>query len=57
MAPLVCTLLVVSVLAMLFSNTRLLGIAAIALLTFRYPVLSLIALAVGLVMFISTRKH
>lgn len=57
MVPIVCTLIAVSVLAMLFSTTRWMGIAAIALLTFRYPVPSLMALAVGLVIFIFTRKH
>ena len=57
MVPIVCTLIAVSVLGLLFSTTRWMGIAAIALLTFRYPVPSLIAFAVGLVIFIFTRKH
>ena len=57
MVPIVCTLIAVSVLGLLFSTTRWMGIAAIALLTFRYPVPSLMALAVGLVIFIFTRKH
>ena len=57
MLPIVSTLLAVSVLAMLFSNTRWMGIAAVAVLTFRYPVPTLMAVAAGLVIFIFTRKH
>ena len=57
MLPIVSTLIAVSLLGLMFSSTRWMGIAAIALLTFRYPVPSLIALAIGLVIFISIRKH
>ena len=57
MLPIVSTLIAVSLLGLMFSTTRWMGIAAIALLTFRYPVPSLMALAVGLVIFIFTRKH
>ena len=57
MLPIVSTLIAVSLLGLLFSSTRWMGIAAVALLTFRYPVPALIALSIGLVIFISTRKH
>ena len=57
MTSIVCTLIAVSVLGLLFSTTRWMGIAAVALLTFRYPVPALVALAVGLAVFIFTRKH
>ena len=57
MLPIVCTLIAVSVLALLFPNTRVLGVAAFAALTYQYPVPSLIALAIGLVIFILNRKH
>jgi hypothetical protein len=57
MLPIVCTLIAVSVLAMLFPNTRVLGVAAFAALTYQYPVPSLIALFIGLVIFILNRKH
>ena len=55
MIPIVCTLIAVSFLGLLFPNTRWMGIAAVALLTFRYPVLSLVALALGLTVVIFTR--
>lgn len=55
MVPIVSTLIAVSLLGLLFSNTRWMGIAAVALLTFRYPVPSLVALALGLAVFIFTR--
>ena len=52
MISIVCTLIAVSVLGLLFNSTRWMGIAAVALLTFRYPVPSLAALAMGLAVFI-----
>ena len=55
MIPIVCTLIAVSFLGLLFPNTRWMGIAAVALLTFRYPVPSLVALALGLTVVIFTR--
>ena len=55
MLPIVSTLIAVSLLGLLFSSTRWMGIAAVALLTFRYPVPSLAMLAVGLVIFILIR--
>jgi hypothetical protein len=55
MVPIVCTLIAVSVLGLLFSTTRWMGIAAIALLTFRYPVPSLMAVAAGVAIFILIR--
>ena len=57
MVPIVSTLIAVSVLGLLFATTRWMGIAAVALLTFRYPVPSLMAVAAGVVIFIFTRKH
>lgn len=57
MIPIVCTLIAVSALGLLFNSTRWMGIAAVALLTFRYPVPSLVAVAAGVVIFIFTRKH
>ena len=51
------TLIAVAAIGLMFSTTRWMGIAAIALLTFRYPVPALMALAVGLVIFIFIRKH
>lgn len=57
MIPIVCTLIAVSALGLLFNSTRWMGIAAVALLTFRYPVPSLVAVATGVVIFIFTRKH
>ena len=55
MISIVCTLIAVSVLGLLFNSTRWMGIAAVALLTFRYPVPSLAALALGVAVFIFTR--
>ena len=55
MVPIVSTLIAVSVLAMLFPNTRVFGIFAFAALTYQYPVPALIALAIGLVIFIAIR--
>jgi|GEM_PF-3167568 len=55
MAPLVSTLVAVSLLGLMFNNTRWMGIAAVALLTFRYPLPSLVALALGMVIFIFNR--
>lgn len=52
MIPIVSTLIAVSLLGLLFSNTRWMGIAAVALLTFRFPVPSLLALSIGLAVFI-----
>lgn len=57
MVPIVSTLIAVSLLGLMFNSTRWMGIAAVALLTFRYPVLSLVAVAAGVVIFIFTRKH
>ena len=55
MLPIISTLLVVSVLAMLFANTRWMGIAAVAVLTFRYPLPSMMAVAAGVAIFIFIR--
>ena len=55
MISIVCTLIAVSVLGLLFNSTRWMGIAAVALLTFRFPVPSLAALALGVAVFIFTR--
>lgn len=55
MVPLVSTLIAVSLLGLMFNNTRWMGIAAVALLTFRYPLPSLVALALGMSIFISNR--
>ena len=55
MTPIVSTLIAVSLLGLLFPNTRWMGIAAVALLTFRYPLPSLAALALGLAIFIFNR--
>ena len=52
MTPIVSTLIAVSLLGLMFTSTRWMGIAAVALLTFRYPVPSLAALAMGLAVFI-----
>ena len=52
MAPIVSTLIAVSLLGLMFNSTRWMGIGAVAMLTFRYPVPSLAALAIGLVVFI-----
>lgn len=57
MIPLVSTLIAVSLLGLMFNSTRWMGIAAVALLTFRFPVPALAALAIGLVVFFLTRKH
>lgn len=55
MLPIVSTLIAVSLLGLLFSSTRWMGIAAVAMLTFQYPVPSLAMLAVGLAIFILIR--
>lgn len=55
MISIVCTLIAVSVLGLLFNSTRWMGIAAVALLTFRFPVPSLAALALGAAVFIFIR--
>ena len=52
MTPIVSTLIAVSLLGLMFSSTRWMGIAAVALLTFRYPFVSLAALAIGLAVFV-----
>ena len=57
MIPLVSTLIAVSLLGLMFNSTRWMGIAAVALLTFRFPAPALAALAIGLVVFFFTRKH
>ena len=57
MLPIVCTLIAVSVLAMLFPNTRVLGVVAFAALTYQFPISALIALAIGFVIFTVNRKH
>ena len=51
MVALGCTLIAVSVLGLQFNATRWMGIAAVALLTFRFPVPSLAALSIGLAVF------
>lgn len=48
MAPVVSTLIAVSLLGLMFNSTRWMGIGAVAMLTFRYPVPSLAALFIGL---------
>lgn len=55
MLPIVSTLVAVSVLAMLFSNTRVFGIAAFAALTYQFPVPSLATLFIGLTVFLLYR--
>lgn len=57
MLPIVSTLIAVSVLGLMFSSTRWMGIAAVALLTFRYPVPTLAVLAIGLAVFFYQRKQ
>lgn len=57
MLHLVSTLIAVSLLGLMFNSTRWMGIAAVALLTFRFPFPSLTALALGLGIFIFNRKH
>lgn len=52
MTPIVSTLIAVSLLGLMFSSTRWMGIAAVALLTFRYPVPSMAALVIGLAAFV-----
>jgi hypothetical protein len=52
MIQLVSTLVAVSVLGLMFPSTRWMGIGAIAMLTFRFPVPTLAALALGLAFFI-----
>lgn len=55
MVPLVSTLVAVSLLGLMFNNTRWMGIAAVALLTFRFPFPSLVALTLGMAIFVFTR--
>jgi hypothetical protein len=57
MVPIVSTLIAVSLLGLMFNSTRWMGIAAVALLTFRYPFPSLVALAIGVAVFFFNRKH
>jgi len=57
MVPIVSTLIAVSLLGLMFNSTRWMGIAAVALLTFRYPLVSLAALAIGLVVYFYNRKR
>jgi hypothetical protein len=52
MVPIVSTLIAVSLLGLMFNSTRWMGIAAVALLTFRYPFPSLVALAIGVAVFV-----
>lgn len=56
MIPLVSTLVAVSVLGLMFSSTRWMGIAAVALLTFRYPFPSLAILLLAGVVFLLYRS-
>lgn len=56
MLPILATLIAVAALGLMFNSTRWMGIAAVALLTFRYPVPTLAALSIGLAVFF-TRKH
>lgn len=57
MLAIVSTLIAVSALGLMFNSTRWMGIAAVALLTFRYPVPSMAILLIAGVIFILTRKH
>lgn len=57
MLSIVCTLIVVAVLGLLFSGLRLFALAAVVILTLKFPVPSLVALSVGLAAFFLTRKH
>ena len=52
MLPIVSTLIAVSVLGLMFPSTRWMGIGAVALMTFRFPVPTLAALTLGLAIFI-----
>lgn len=52
MAPTASTLIAVSLLGLMFNSTRWMGITAVARLIFRYPVPSLVALSIGLTVFI-----
>ncbi len=52
MVPIVSTLIAVRLLGLMFNSTRWMGIAAVALLTFRYPFPSLVALAIGVAVFV-----
>lgn len=56
MVPIVCTLIAVSALGLLFSTTRWMGIAAVALLTFRYPFPSLAILLIAGVVYLLYRS-
>jgi len=57
MVPIVSTLIAVSLLGLMFNSTRWMGIAAMAVLTFLYPFPSLVALAIGAVVYFYNRKH
>ena len=52
MTAIVSTLIAVSLLGLMFASTRWMGIAAVALLTFRYPVSALAVVLIGLAVFI-----
>jgi hypothetical protein len=55
MIPIVSTLVAVSVLGLMFASTRWMGIAAVALLTFRYPFPSLAILLLAGVVYLLYR--
>jgi hypothetical protein len=57
MLSIVCTLIAVAALGLLFSGLRLFALAAVAILTLQFPILSLAVLALGLAIFFFTRKH
>lgn len=57
MLSIVCTLIAVAALGLLFSGLRLFALAAVAILTLQFPIPSLAVLALGLAIFIFTRKH
>ena len=56
MIPIVSTLITVSVLGLMFNSTRWMGIAAVALLTFRYPFPSLAILLIAGVVYLLYRS-
>ena len=56
MIPIVSTLITVSVLGLMFNSTRWMGIAAVALLTFRYPFPSLAILLLAGVVYLLYRS-
>jgi len=55
MIAIVSTLIAVSLLGLMFNSTRWMGIAAVALLTFRYPFPSLAILLIAGVVFLLYR--